>query len=1366
MKRKMIRFVSGILLLALLLSVFAMTVMAAEDDETGEVTDPTEEEPAEHVDAPTLLLYRDFGEGWDYKNGFTYANKDGDFSIDYEETDDFGYNYYFSIGTQGVQDDFVNTSQQVASTEYAIMQFDIKTKDYCSSGSLYARVRSGTSSPNIQMYKIQNGRLLLPAEGSYLANSNPSYDAGELNDDWLHLVYAFHFVDFGVDKEDQMGYADVTIYYGAASRFNIDDPTTYTSYTTQWVRTDAQTDYVMDNFELFRFGFPTGSNRSDYYCLDNVALYTGCAKPVASAKLHEEYGYGNMVNTKQAKVITILSAGGGEKGVQDYLNTSLIMKNNVEYALLNYQRSAIYTDENGVAYGAPRVVDGKVMLPLEAILNYIGYPVYAHSDGVSFDISTGKGASYITIGRDTASVNGERVELTTAPTLLTDEKTGKSYAVICADDVDTLFSGFYLTYDEMGLSIICEKENILNRKDNLGTMVSLMKLFVFDFPTGQQVYNDTKAKTNGFRHPYLFGTQESFDGLANAYQHPEEYPSYFVYANRLASGGRGYLNAYGEFDAEGNYIGLKKYLYDYETYITEKNGGEPLVTTVNRDSWANNQNLLFSIYETRYGGTNYSYDPDGGRNNLSPNVADKLLWMACAYMVTRDERYAEAGYDVALQLGTWESWGEGHFLNCADTTGPYSEAYDMFYNTWKQWGEEGRRSKTFGSVYSVDKIAQIIYDLGLSKGYISCHGNFKITRLTNGKQTISGRFSNSTNNWNAVCTDGMMMGALAIMEYCDEEGFILEPNAVAIDCVPNAFTTAKDQIFQLVETILYRLPVFGMDEYAPDGGYIESPGYWNYGTNSFFEMIWGMYNAIGDDYGLMDCWGIDTTCDFAVQTEYSTASGLRYWNYHDSGLGSQEKGLFYFVGRFFGNDGYIGIRKQEIDSGSKTPGMMDCLTYLPEFEETIDTSNISLSLDYYGEGIALACSRSSWNTGALYTGIMGEANNCSHNQVDAGNIYYVNKNVIWFCDLGSDNYNVYNYFGDSNWRNRYYKMGGEGQNHVIITSQANDIPYGQLLTGTGEMEEVYTNEYGSYAIMDLSSCYSKYVLTARRGMLYTNSRRTVVYQDEIQFAQVEDFAWIAHTEAYTGSSKTAAGRAVKTIVVSDDGRTAWITANGYNEENGKNDKPTTIRCSIVSTISSRYKFEVMDCYTYLLNTIDTENPDADNSLAHCVVDENNRHNYRRLVIRGTGASFELAVVVEEVDNSEPILGELLQPVEYDYKPMDEWVPVEKYEAPVDDGKATPQLSWIVDYTRNAARYVKNNYAFTTRYAEFFAEMHMVSLALRTYTVRVFRNMKEVYDAYEQYNEFLRQQQQFAAELNTVTDTSVTLIDSLCGFGNS
>jgi FKBP-type peptidyl-prolyl cis-trans isomerase len=83
------------------------------------------------------------------------------------------------------------------------------------------------------------------------------------------------------------------------------------------------------------------------------------------------------------------------------------------------------------------------MIPLPLLLDFINYPYYVH--GESYDITTGTSATYITIGRSTANVDGVRVDLSVAPGYLTNEE-GKQVPVIAAADIPSIFPGWLLTY--------------------------------------------------------------------------------------------------------------------------------------------------------------------------------------------------------------------------------------------------------------------------------------------------------------------------------------------------------------------------------------------------------------------------------------------------------------------------------------------------------------------------------------------------------------------------------------------------------------------------------------------------------------------------------------------------------------------------------------------------------------------------------------------------------------------------------------------------------------------------------------------------------------------------------------------------------
>ena len=99
-------------------------------------------------------------------------------------------------------------------------------------------------------------------------------------------------------------------------------------------------------------------------------------------------------------------------------------------------------------------------------------------------------------------------------------------------------------------------------------------------------------------------------------------------------------------------------------------------------------------------------------------------------------------------------------------------------------------------------------------------------------------YEEKLNNWNAVCTSGMIQAALVTMG-------VAEYSAVSSELISNN---------------LYSLAKYGLSEYMPDGSYCESASYWAYGTNCFFEMTAALESAVGSHLGFMNCWGIDTTC--------------------------------------------------------------------------------------------------------------------------------------------------------------------------------------------------------------------------------------------------------------------------------------------------------------------------------------------------------------------------------------------------------------------------------------------------------------------------------------------------------------------------
>lgn len=1145
-KMKFSGWLSLLLILSFLLS-FGVVFVSADGSEEETTNEPKAD----------LMIHRTFDEGWDFTNGLVDVRKENNFFIDYEMDAAYNYNYFFRMEALNAQDGYSSLTLTPAYKNATVVAFDAKSDDYPDNGKMYYR---STDSVTHTLFDIRKGRAQLWG-----------IDMGPVDENWRHYVLIFDW--------DEM---KVTL--------RVEGPGLTNDFGVSVDKLERQEEIPHGKgLDYIRIGQASGCTVGLSWCLDNFSVHNGPKRELTEEEF-KQYGYGTTVNVDAAKTVTILGSGSSQK--TDVFENMLCMKVGVNYALLKQKRVPIFEDGK---YGAPVKIDGTIYVPLEILLTYIGFPYYVHPDGLSYDISTGTSATYLSVGRDTAVVNGKRINLNAAPTYITQKVNGedKSYLAIAMDDIELLFSdkdhpesSVYLTYDELGLIIVCGVDNVMNRNNGLTDMMNLMKKFIFDNPTGEQLYNDVKTNTNNFQHPYLLVHQDRFDELKAIYdaQVPTD-PNYTSPLRpSLLSLVRQAYNMYNKWavvDDDGNYISLKP-------------------ERIANGDLKNPNDVL----------GNFGYDPAGGRLNASSSMMNQIQNWAFAYQLTRDINFAYAAYDYAIEMGKWDHWGPAHFLNCADATAPIALAFDWLYNAFDEI------SKT-DPTRSPVAIADIIYTHGVYQGY-----NAVVNNRCDWPNTITNsfRYDNFTNNWNAVCCSGMVMGALAILQY----------------------DQYKEQSCRMSELSLFALGDHGLGQYAPDGSYIESPSYWSYGTNTFFRLCASLESAAGTDYGFMDCWGIDTTCYFAVQSE---SSDYVTWNFHDGGAGSQDGSYFMYVGTHFGDENLCAIRAHQLANG-KSFGQYDLLFYNDEASK----GKPQMSLGYYMQGAVQAYTiRSSWEKKSLFAGIMGGEGNVAHGNIDSGNFIYENLGTRWLVDLGGDEYNTYGYFS-TNYRYRYYRLGTEGSNVMMITSEQDVMPYGQHLNENTMITKHHENEYGGYAILDNLPAFRGFVTSAERGVMLTNNNKTVVVQDEVLFEKVEDVYWFAHTlKAYNPE-------------ISADGKTAYLSrfVNGVKQ---------VIRLSLVTKIRG-LKFEEMSVYEYVLDT--TFRTDLNESvLVYNKSPEYNRSQFTKFAIHGENVlNFNVAVVIEEVDKVNSTM-----PVNYTWTPMAQWEPYESMtpDTPVDPNPSDPDI---------------------------------------------------------------------------------------------
>ncbi len=1244
-------------------------------------------------DDSVLIHYnRYWSEGWSYNNGTSSnAERENDFSIatdyatDINKGDSGFYNYFLQMVQRNTQNGFIRivATSAVPKTGQTFFEFDVKASVGATTGTLVEMIAPDTSS--FALAGISGGNLSVLGQ-----------IAGPIGEEWCHVAIKIDF-DYVPENGDPTA-IKFTAYVG-------DNPTPIES-----IRYLSTSNAKLKGIMNLRIGRSGGGNVGDWWGLDNMQLYSA-----TDFAILPDDNYGSLVNSTWTKDFAV-DSGAAMPTIPEIVESALVMKVGADRVLLKGQRVNVFTDEDGVAYGGPIKNEyGKVMLPLETILQYTSTPYEYHSGNLACDIFVNGEYTSIAVGRNTAEVKGQTYKLSVTPIIKSFGENRLIY--IGLDDIEALFNGYYVTYDETGLFFIAEYDEFINRNDNEEFMHETAKrfLFVADEMTDQEYYELAKENTNNFTHPYILTNQERFDMLHNTYYSApgDEYfdQELIWYIQTQVEYADSYLKKYAILDDDGNYIGIKEGQWKYNSQgMASWDTTQP----------TGNHSVTIMPYPDSGG-----YDPAGGRLNVLSDgegcLVAALEPCALAFQITKDEKYIRFAYDWMVALCAWEHWGPGHYLNCANTTRPLATAFDWLYNDLViLFGEE-----------AVQHIEDRIYENGVYEAWVTLPGEPGSGKDHNTPEHVrpnggdSSYYWNHIGNWNPVCALGMLIGSLVVMkrdEYADMAAWVINRT-----------------MFYYAEN--------GMTYVTFDGGYRESAGYWAcVRFMHFINKI--MQDSFGTDLGFSTLPGIDITDYFGCHIENSE---YERWIFHDDWAGTQPSYWYYLSAQLYDNPEYAAIRYLHIHSGhkGKVPFRYDLFFYERELIE--GDLSVELGLDWIMTSVDTTVSRSSWEPGALFTGIMGGGNNVAHGQYDSGNWIYDNGGINWFVDLGADDYNLYG----GGLAGRYYKYSAEGNNTLAITSKPDALPAGQLNTGWGQIVYTNVNEHGTATVIDNSSVYggSATVSYARRGMLLTNDRKTVVIQDEVNLVLIQDLCWYAHYDI----------REVQAVEITPDGRTAYLTS-----------KPTlqgekqTLRVSLV-TANRGFKFSITDCYTFTLEGT----PQPDYSASMNGISEGSRQNYRRLCIEAKGVlKFEVAVVIELIDPDAPIKeGYTLgwEGQKTSLRPMLTWVPEADTRVGVGDGigngdldlRPAPSLYQIVGNTNDLLECIARGQYLGADKEEFFKLLAANENILKFFGRDGYPD--ELADAIADNDAAKKTYDKYQGRIDEATDAALDIVNSLIGF---
>lgn len=565
----------------------------------------------------------------------------------------------------------------------------------------------------------------------------------------------------------------------------------------------------------------------------------------------------------------------------------------------------------------------------------------------------------------------------------------------------------------------------------------------------------------------------------------------------------------------------------------------------------------------------YTYDARNTILSQSRNAMNAILPLAFLYQMSDTEEdkaaYADAVWRVAglvCDTEQFPDWNHHHhYLDTGEMALAVAIAYDWCYDYWTDEQLKIMEDALYNNIIEIS--------LGVFEGRYGYSG------------------LKATTNWNPVCNGGTITAAAAIAhKYPTECAKVISYSTEAIEKC--------------------------LHDYAPSGGYSESPTYWDYGTTYLMWCLSTLDSACGTSYGIEKASGLSITGYFPAYATGPTGN----WNYHDGGTGYLNTSLSMFFADKYNDPNLAGMRYNYLNNGiygkSLSPNFKDLLFYNPELINPDFDAN-DLDLDSYYQGIETVFMRGSFtDKSTIFTGLHGGYNSTNHGDMDAGTFILDAEGVRFIDELGGDAYTLDGYFGkgDNGKSWKYYRKGTEGQSTIMIADDET-IPYGQKGSANIKITDFVSKPSGSYAVADMAPALGAKVTEAKRGVFLSDNRSEVIVQDEISFNAPTELYWLAHTKG--------------SVTVDTDGKRAVI------ERNGK------YMAAYLISDNDSLVFETMDAEPLLSVTYTGEG-------------ENSRAAFKKLYIHAKDVnSFNTSVVFRIIDSPDA-----QKNYNYEYKSISEW----------------------------------------------------------------------------------------------------------------
>ena len=455
--------------------------------------------------------------------------------------------------------------------------------------------------------------------------------------------------------------------------------------------------------------------------------------------------------------------------------------------------------------------------------------------------------------------------------------------------------------------------------------------------------------------------------------------------------------------------------------------------------------------------------PDGVRLlGVSRDCVDRVYKLGVAWRWTGESKYLEKGIDAILRASQFKDWNPIHFLDTAELAHAVGLGYDWFFH---ELTDEQRNTIKSGLIKNGLQVGIDAYND--TAGYDPNRGR------------AHGWWKDCDHNWNQVCNCGLMVGALAIAETDPEYAQQIIPQAVA--SLPKA-----------------------LKMYGPDGAWAEGPGYWGYATRYTAYGFTALKTALDTDFGLLNIDGISEAGFAPIHTTGPT--GL-YFNYADSGERNARRPMFqvFWLADIF-NSSFMAENEHNLIKTHQATAQ-HIVWYVPHTQSNED--NRPLDKQFRGP-VEVALMRSAWDDPeALFVAIKAGYNQANHAHLDLGSFEMDALGVRWVRDLGSDHYNLPNYWDkqQNGRRWNYWRLGTFSHNVITINGNNQDAE------AIASMTQFTANKDNASAVINLTPAYADDAHSVLRGVKMTDNRRSVLIQDEIKLLKNGTVTWGITTDA-------------------------------------------------------------------------------------------------------------------------------------------------------------------------------------------------------------------------------------------------------------